>query len=180
MKKTRIIISLTTVGVILIASFCMLIGSVNNAYDYKNNSYIFETISELNFLNEYVVEEGLNLDKKIAQIASEEIQQSKTVKINYNGSEIYVFAYIFSSVNSCIDYANKVSSNDYQKFYNGNNLAKYFYYHKSFLNLFQSEELLVFSNEKAYVVKAKISDKKFNQFITYFMGELNTKVEFTY
>lgn len=56
----------------------------------------------------------------------------------------------------------------------------YYYKHISFLNIYQSEKLLVFSNEKAYVISAKIPEKDFNHFIEYFMEQLPLEVQMTF
>lgn len=177
MKKKRLIISLSIVGVLVILSFCMMIVSTKKRYDYRNNSRIFETIEDLDFIDEYVVEENINLDNNILE---EYVSESKTVSIEYNENEINIFAYVFTDIEHCLEYAQKVSGNNYKKTYSGGNIARHYYKHTSFLNMAQTEKLLVFSNEKAYVITAKISDKKFNEFITYFMGQLPIKVEMVY
>jgi hypothetical protein len=73
-----------------------------------------------------------------------------------------------------------VSGHNYFHNYNGEHNGKYYHKKISFFNIFQSQKLLVLSDEKAYVIKANISDKKFNEFIEYFMAQLPTKFEYTY
>jgi len=176
MDRTRLIIALVIVGAMVVASMGMLIVSVVNGYDYQNNSRIFEDISDLDFLDEYATEESITDGRVDAQ----SVYKSKAVRINYNGNEIDIFAYTFIDTASAIKYANKVSGNNYDLNYDGGEISRYYYKHTSFLNIFQSEELLVFSNENAYVIKSKIPEKEFNEFIEYFMTNLPLAVEITY
>ena len=180
MKKKRIIFTTSIVGILLIIIFCMMISSINNNYDYENNSKMFEKIEDLNFLDQYVVEENIELDKHAIKVGKENIIGNKTVSIEYNGDKISIFAYVFSNSVYCLEYASEVSGNDYANFYDSDSITKYCYRYKSFLNIFPSEELLVFSREKAYVISAKISEKDFNDFIEYFINQLPIELEMTY
>lgn len=171
MNKKRLIFALAFVGVLVILSFCLMNLSRNNQYDYAHNSRIFEDINDLAFLDEFVVD-GKISDNKIKDINYED---SKTVKIKYDNHEICIFAYDFSTVEECQKYAQNVSGNDYRKIE-----AHYFYKHTSFLNIIQSEELLMFCNDKAYVISAKIPESEFNEFIEYFMNQLPTVTQLDY
>ena len=55
-----------------------------------------------------------------------------------------------------------------------------YYKSVSLFRLYQSEKLIVFSEEKAYVIKAKISEKKFNEFIEFFMEQLPLEVQISF
>ena len=180
MDKKRLMISFGIVGIICIVSFCMLLSSINERYDYKTKSRMFESIDDLSFIDEYVIEEDIKLDDDILDAYESYFSESKTVTIEYNGNKIYIFAYTFESTDHCIEYAKEVSGNNYKHLYSGDDISQYYYKHTSFLNIFESEKLLVFSNEKAYVISAKISEKAFNEFIEYFMNQLPTKVEMKY
>ncbi len=176
MDRTRLIIALVIVGAIVLASMGMLIVSVVNGYDYQNNSRIFEELSDLDFLDEYATEDSIT----DGRVEAESVSKSKAVRINYNGNEIDIFAYTFIDTESCIEYANKVSGNNYKNSYDSGEISRYYYKHTSFLNIFQTEELLVFSNENAYVIKSKIPEKEFNEFMEYFMTNLPLAVEIAY
>ncbi len=177
--KKRFIISLGIVGVLVVVSCCMILSSIKNRYDYENESRMFETIDDLAFIDEYIVEQNIN-DEDISDANEAYFLESKTVTIEYNGNKINVFAYTFESTEYCIEYANKASGNNYKNLYSGDDISQYYYKHTSFINIVQSEKLLVFSNEKAYVISAKISEKDFNEFIKYFMNHLPTKVKIAY
>lgn len=182
MKSKRMIVSLSVGAVIVLLSVCMMISSVMNGYDYKNNSKIYENIGNLDFLDEYIVEENIKRkDKNIKQF-EEGILDCKNVIVEYDGSKIYIHSYIFKSSESCLDYVRAVNGNDYEELYikNDGKLSMYYYKHISFLNIYQSEKLLVFSNEKAYVISAKIPEKDFNHFIEYFMEQLPLEVQMTF
>ena len=169
--KKRLIFALAFTAVLVILSICMLITSIKNGYDYENNSRMFESMSDLAFLDELVTDEN-SKDNNIKNIS---YKDSKVVKIQYNNREICIYAYDFSTVTECQKYARNVSGNDYQDIE-----AHSFYKHTSFLNIIQSEELLVFCNDKAYVISAKIPETEFNEFMEYFMNQLPTVVQMDY
>ena len=180
MNKKALIISCCIVVILLIVTFCMMSLSSNEKYDYKNESRMFESVDDFAFLDEFVIEENLNLDKDILNAPHADFSEHKTITIEYNGKKINVFAYEFKNTHCCVEYANKASGNNYKTLDLDKNISRYYYKHTSFFNIFQSEKLLVFSNEKAYVISAKISEKEFNEFIKYFMSQLPTKMEMTY
>ena len=74
-------------------------------------------------------------------------------------SKIKIYAYVFSNTEDCLEYAQEVSGNYYEDIYIKNNGKMSWSYYKSvsLFRLYQSEKLIVFSEEKAYVIKAKIS-----------------------
>lgn len=182
MNKKRLLILFSIVGVWLIVSFCMIRLSIKNSYDYKNNTRMFETVDDLAFIDEYVVEENIRLDDVILDTFEEYLLENKTVTIEYNGIKINIFAYTFESTECCIEYANKVSGNNYKPFYSGDDISEY--YHELDSNLIsQREKLLVFSNEKAYVISVKMTVKElseFREFIEFFMNQLPIEVKIKY
>lgn len=180
MNKKKLLISLSLTGVLLIVALVMMISSQNNKFDYKNKSTMFENINDLSFLNEDIVEESINLDEDISDDCESSLSEKRTVLLEYNGNRIYVFAYVFDTVDSCLEYANKVSGNNYKRNYEGNDIARYYYKHTSFFNIFQTEKVLVFQNNQAYVISAKIPEKDFNEFVEYYMSQLPNKVEMLY
>lgn len=137
---------------------------------------MFERIEDLDFLDEFAKTENIQ-DKNAVGIAYEE---SRTCKIFYQNCEIYIYAYLFTTTENCLAYANKVSGNNYNRLYDNENISMYYYKHTSFFNIVQTEKLLVFDDEKAYVISAKISEKDFNIFIDYFMSQLPLSVEMSY
>lgn len=169
--KSRFIFALAFAGVLVFISICMLVASIKNGYDYENNSRMFESVGDLAFLNELITDENIK-DNNIKDISCED---SKLVKIKYDNYEICIFAYDFSTVEECKKYARNVSGNDYKDIE-----AHYFYKHTSFLNIVQSEELLVFCNDKTYVISAKMPEHEFNSFIEYFMTQLPIAVQMDY
>ena len=167
----RVILSISLIFVLLITVSCS-----SNRFDYKNNSRMFERIEDLKFLDEFAKTENIQ-DKNAVGIAYEE---SRTCKIFYQNWEIYIYAYLFTTTENCLVYANKVSGNNYNRLYDNESISMYYYKHTSFFNIVQTEKLLVFDDEKAYVISAKISEKDFNIFIDYFMSQLPLSVEMSY
>ena len=147
--------------------------SIRNRFDYESNSRIFDSISDLDFLNEFALDESIK-DKYISDI---EFDDSRTVLADYNGNKIRIYAYDFSSVENCLEYAENVSGNNYLYSYNGEDIAWYYYEFSLFL---LNERLLVFYNDKAYVLSARLSEQEFNEFVVYFMSKMPTAVQITY
>ena len=174
----RVIVS---VCIVLLIGAVDLWSIINNQYDYMHDTRIFDTISDLSFIDDYVIEDNLE-DKQISNVSNENLLQSKQVMIDYNGRKIKIYAYVFSNTKDCLEYAQDVSGNYYEDIYIRKNGKMSWSYYKgvSFLGLFQSEKLIVFSEEKAYVIKAKISQKKFNEFIEFFMEQLPLEVQISY
>ncbi len=180
LDKKSLVFTIIALVLIFIITIAMALSDEHNRFDYKNNSRIFNSTSDLAFLDEYIVEENIKLDKNIFDAYEAYFSENKTVLLEYNGNKIYLFAYTFSNTDCCLEYANKVSGNNYKRNYDGNSISRYYYKTVSLLNIYQSRKLLVFQNNKAYVISAKISEKDFTQFVEYFMSQLPTKVEITY
>ena len=177
--KKRLLITVILVIVLIAISIIMAISAQNNRFDYKNNSYIFGTVNDLSFIDEYVVEENIQLDKHIFNTYESCLSEYKTVHLDYNGKKINVFAYTFTDTDFCLDYVKDVTGSNYKSLNNGN-IASYYYKHTSFFNIYQSEKLVVFQNNKCYAISAKMSQDDFNQFVEYFMNNLPVKLEMTY
>ena len=174
MNKKAAIFSFGIVSLCLVVSLCMTLSSIRNLYDYENESRIFDSIDDLSFIDEYVIK------SPIIDSYKPYFSESKTATIEYNDKKINIFAYTFENIEHCVEYASNVSGNRYETLPSGDDISLYYYRHRSFLNMFQSEQLLIFSNEKAYVISAKIPEKVFNEFIAYFMHQLPVQVQMTY
>lgn len=97
MKKKRVIFSIIIVSLLLGISLFMIISSVKNGYDYENESKMFESINDLDFLDEFVIED-------IDDIALT-FTEGKSVQIEYDGGKINIYAYTFADENVCVDFA---------------------------------------------------------------------------
>lgn len=174
MDKKRKIIIFSILGVFciqVVVGFCWLLLT---HYDYDNKTRMFNTVDDLSFINEYIVEEDIKLDDAITDELKTYVLESKTVTIEYEGHKIDIFAYTFESTENCIEYATKVSGSDYNYFYTGDSISMFHYDGNA--NIFgATEKLLVFSNEKAYVIKSEMPTNNFNKFIDYFMNQLPIK-----
>ena len=128
MKKKRLIFSIIIVSLLLGISLFMIISSVKNGYDYENESKMFESINDLDFLDEFVIED-------IDDIAST-FTEGKSVQIEYDGCKIKIYAYTFADENVCVDFAEQFTGNKYSDI-DIENRPIHFYKHFSFLNIFQ-------------------------------------------
>lgn len=146
-----------------------------NTYDYKDKSYIFESISDLDFLNEYQKDE---IEDK--SLKNEKIVDSKNISMTYENKVFNFHAYIFESLDDTISYASRVTGNKYEALVKDNELSMYYYYSKSFLGLGTTSQTLIFSNDKAYYFNSSCSSSVYSSFTEFYMSNLIIKVEFSY
>ena len=82
----------------------MLISSIKNRYDYENKSRMFESINDLDFLDEFVIEDIDDIAKNFTE--------GKSVQIKFDGEKINVYAYKFADNKSCRNFAEEISGNE--------------------------------------------------------------------
>ena len=152
----------------------MLVTSLTNNYDYQNKTRMFNTVEDLSFLDDKVVDTVQ--DKHIAKLSP---AASKTVKVEYEGKTYSIFAYEFQSQEDSFAYGQAVSGNNYQKAYetSGDTAGRYYRYSAAVV-IPISNKLLVFNGNNALYIETKsVKKKQFNQFVDYLFTNLPQKVE---
>ena len=85
---------IVSVCVVLLLGAIDLWISLNNQYDYMHDTKIFDTINDLSFIDDYVIENNLE-DNQISNDSNANLSQAKQVMIDYKGSKIKIYAYVF-------------------------------------------------------------------------------------
>ncbi len=166
-NKQAILLSVVIVGLMLVISFINMGIDMRNSYDLDNNAYMFESLADLSFLDEYAVEKELT-------------DQNKTIELLYDGETYAVSAFVFESKESAWACAKRISGNDYQKL-NGElgNINFRYSQTKSFLGLFVSRKTLIVSDNKLLLIEGKSDAKEYAAFLGFVMEHLSLKVDFT-
>ena len=176
LRKARRILRLILLAVflfVLLGAGTVITGLINN-YDYRNKTYIFNTVDDLNFLEDKVVE--TIKDKHAAKLSYD---ASRTVKVEFEGDQYSLFAYEFHSSEDTFAFGKAVSGNDYQSAYESSGDTSGRYYHYSAIVVIPiSNKLLVFKEKNAIYIETKgIKKKQFNKFVEYLFSNLPQKVD---
>ena len=173
-KKIRIISIIIAVVVVLILIVITFISNSVNGYDFSENSYIFSTVDDLNFLNESVVESNVK-DKNLKDL---KYTSSKSVQIKYDEKNYRLFAYEFNSKEDVFAYGKAVSGNDYSDVYERFGKTGWYYSeYKAIILIPLSNKMLLFDNTNVLYVESKVNKKQFNKFLDYLFTNLPQKVD---
>lgn len=173
-KKTRIIITIAMVALLFGACVVAMIVDINNAYDIKNNSNIFETINDLDFLD---ANDPVGIEDK------NEIENlnEKLVKVTYENTDFNIYAYEFDSKEQAWIYAKKISGNNYSTLYETFGETS-FHYTKTvnILGIYQKRQTMIVSENKVLLIASSCNSQKYSEFLGYIFGELPVKVEYSH
>lgn len=174
MEKKRIIITVVSVLILIICCVVLMIVDKNNAYDIENKSYIFETMSDLDFLNDNEIIE-IDDKHKIDSIIG------RSVKVKYENKYFNVYAYEFESKEQAWVYAEKISGTDYSSFYEMIKSTN-FYYTKTvnILAIYQNRLTMVISENKVLHISSHCNSKKYAKFLNYLFIRLPLRVEYKF
>lgn len=173
-RKARIIISVVIVMVLFIVWVVFTVKDENNKYDIKSNSYIFETMSDLDFLND---NEIMEIDDKheIGCISR------RCVKIKYDNTNFNVYAYEFASKEQAWVYARKINGNNYSSLYKDTNSTNFYYSTTTnIFGIYQSRLTMVISENKVLLISSNCNSKKYTHFLTYLFEQLPLRVEYKF
>ena len=175
-RKTRRILrwTLILVFLVLLLGGTTLVTKFTNNYDYQHKTHIFNTVDDLDFLDDAIV--GTIKDKRIAKLAP---AASKTVNVEFEGDKYSLYAYEFQSKEDAFAYGKAVSGNNYQKAFEttGDTSGRYYRYSAAVV-IPISNQLLVFSENRALYIETKgIKKKQFNKFVDHLFSNLPQKVE---
>lgn len=152
-----------------------IVVSLVNKYDYQNNACIFNTIEDLDFLNDDIVEDDIK-DTKLGNLSC---ASNKSVQVKYDGRNYRLFAYEFNSIEDVFSYGKAVTGNDYQNIcerFENNSWCYSEYYAITVIPI--SSRMFVFQEANVLYVESKgISQKQFNKFIDYLFTNLPQKVD---
>lgn len=174
-SKKRVICAIVAVCVVLVLVFVSIMTNTSNSYNFKNNAYIFETIEDLDFLNDHIVDDNIK-DKNLGNL---NYSASKCMRIKFDGNNYKLFAYEFNSVEDSFIYGEVVSGNDYQRAYKDTGIISHYYHaHYSFIFVQLSCKVLVLNGTNSLYIEAKgIDHKQLNKFFDYLFSHLPQKVE---
>ncbi|MBQ7880790.1 MAG: hypothetical protein IJ358_03000 [Clostridia bacterium] len=143
------------------------------------DSRIYTSFDDFEFLDEYVIAENQYKDKHIKKY---NVSEAKNITIKYDGVSAYLVAYIFDNDKDCRDYASDVSGNDYdyktknKHIYNTSSL---WYSHKTtiWFKTTHKGKYLAFYGNKLYYVKSSASSKNFRKLVEFINFELPQQFE---
>ena len=164
------------VAVVLVVGLLVanLIVDAKFAYDYENGSYIFDTIDDLNFLNDYVVD----MEVEDVNVGELRYTASKVACIEYKGQYFNLFAYEFESAEDALTYASTVAGTDVKQALEAAN-AQSGHFNSSMTSLLGSritKITMINQNKVLHVLISGLGKKLEYEFITWLMSNLPTQV----
>ena len=174
-KKLIIFTILLAIVLVLIMIIVTVITGIKYSF-LKTDLYIFDTIDDLDFLDEKVTDFELE-DKRIGNL---QYNASKTVRAKYKGKSFDVFAYDFATTDDAIAYAEKATGKNVSKVFEysqisngrfGSSYTYMFVYHKSYLLVISQNKVLYMNTRYVGGPKAEY------EFVCWMMDNLPTKVD---
>jgi len=170
-NKSNVVPIIILIAIIALAFVSSIILHIKYDYLLKNDLYIFENISDLSFLDEYIIKDDIP-DK------ADNYTQRKCVDVKYNGKTYSVYAYTFKTNEAAFKYASKKSKSDYNALYEQTGETD-FYFGKttSLFGLFNNRKTLLVSKNNVLILEGKTGAKDYSDFLGFVFEKLPQKIE---
>ncbi len=174
-RKHRIIFAMVMIALLIAIAFTTLLIDNHYAYDLQNKGYIFNNITDLDFLDEHITKNHME-DKELLTIQP---NNRKCAQLEYNDETYTIYAYVFESKEDAWEYAKRISNNHYQLLYEEFGQTNFRYRKtRNILGIYVNRKTMLVSENKVLLMEGTGNSKKYSEFIGFVMENLPQKIDY--